>query len=475
MKELIRKTAATVISTTLLFSAAACNSQTTAGETTAAAPGTPTSSTADFSQYSFETMYGSQLIGYLDHQYYFQGQPIPLAESNYYFIDAFLELTQMATYGMYPMTVEGYIDLSAPVTSQLTTDDSGDEYNTYGDFFVKYAEGMLENTYIINSLAEEENMTLPEEQVAEIDDVVNNVFSANAAAGGITIDEYLKLFYGESCDEQTMRNIMYNYKLADLYTADFIDNYEFEDEDIMVPNIRYALFYAPDGSTEEELAAQEELATALLETSVDEEGNPSLEQFELYGVFSENQGECYQYGEVPVERGQMVAEFENWAYDEARAEGDIDLIYAPDYGYFVVGYVGLTEIPEEEQEQLAVQGLVEYVQGLIESGEYEFYTDTEFIPASPVEPSPTDPATGMPIDTSAKKTIDPKEVVITVLAGIGGVAVLGLAIFGLGNLIKKNRNGDDADKPFDKEENEVSDINETEDFFEEKPQDGSED
>lgn len=472
MNNKLKKTAAAAIAASVMLSAAACSNEPAASETTQADPGIPTSSTVDFSEYSFETMYGSQLIGYLDHQYYFEGQAIPLAESNYYFIDAFLELSQMATYGMYPMTAEGYLDLSAPVTGDIATDDSGATYNTYGDFFVKYAEGMLENTYIINSLAAEADITLPEDQIAEIDDVVNNVFTANAAAGGLTIDEYLQLFYGESCNEQTIRNIMYNYKLADLYTADFIENYDYNEEDIMVPNIRYALFYAPDGSTEEELAAQEELANSLLESSVDEEGDLSLEQFELYGIYSESQyqqgGEgCYQYGEVPVERGQMVSDFENWAYDEAREEGDIEVIYSPDYGYFVVGYLGLTEIPEDEKEQIAVQGLVEFVQGLIESGEYEFYTDTEFIPASPVVPSPTDPATGLPIDTSAQKKIDTKQLIISILAGIGGIAVIGLVIFGIGSVVKKNRKDTEAES-FDEDDSpdEEPVKDDTEKFFE---------
>ncbi len=477
MKNKLKKTAAAAVAVSVMLTAAACNYETAASETTQGIPGEPTSSTVDYSEYTFETMYGSQLIGYLDHQYYFEGQPIPLAESNYYFIDAFLELSQMGTYGMYPVTAEGYLDLSAPVTGNITADDSGETYNTYGDFFVKYAEGMLENTYIINSLAAEENITLPDDQIAEIDDVVDNVFTANAAAGGITIDEYLQLFYGESCDVQTMRDIMYHYKLADIYTSDFIDNYEFNDEDILVPNVRYALYYAPDGSTEEDVAAQEELANALLEQSVDEEGNPSLEQFELYGVYSESQGECYQYGEVPVERGQMVSDFEDWAYDESREEGDIEVIYSPDYGYFVVGYLGLTEIPEEEKDQMAVQGLVEFVQGLIDSGEYEFYTDTEFVPASPVVPSPTDPATGLPIDTSAKKKIDTKQLVISILAGIGGVAVIGLVVYAIGSLIKKGNNGkvDEIEDVFD-DEPEDGDTETTEGFFkDEEPQEESED
>ena len=90
MKNKLKKTAAAAVAVSVMLTAAACNYETAASETTQGIPGEPTSSTVDYSEYTFETMYGSQLIGYLDHQYYFEGQPIPLAESNYYFIDAFL-------------------------------------------------------------------------------------------------------------------------------------------------------------------------------------------------------------------------------------------------------------------------------------------------------------------------------------------------------------------------------------------------
>ena len=40
---------------------------------------------------TFEEVYGNQLMGYLNHQYYFDGEPVSLQESNFYFINAFLE------------------------------------------------------------------------------------------------------------------------------------------------------------------------------------------------------------------------------------------------------------------------------------------------------------------------------------------------------------------------------------------------
>ena len=88
-----------------------------ADETTAASQpsGTEesTTSTFDISNMSFDTMYGNQVMDFLNHQYYYNGQKIPLAESDYYFLLTFLQLSQYAAYGYYPSTSAGYIDLAA--------------------------------------------------------------------------------------------------------------------------------------------------------------------------------------------------------------------------------------------------------------------------------------------------------------------------------------------------------------------------
>ena len=466
MKDIIKKTAVSMITATMLLSAAACGNQAApAGETTLAAGQAVQQSTAstsvDFSQYEFSSMYGSQLINYLDHQYYFNGQAIPLAESNFYFIEALKDLTNMASYGAFPMTSEGWIDLSAEVNGEIPGGTEGRIYANYGEFFVEYAEGMLENAYVVNALAEQDGLTLPEETVTLINDTISIDFANAAAQGGYSLDQYLKLFYGESCDEATMQGIMYRYKLADLYTTTYCENYEFDEDEIMVPNIRYALFYAPDGTSEEDMAAQEELATALLESSVDGEGNPDLEQFELRGILSERNGECYQYGEIPVELGQTASAFEEWAYGEDREEGDIDMIYAPEFGYFVVGYLGLTEIEQSSKDQIAFAALADYIKEIIDSDTYEFYGEGEFVTPDPVVPSPTDPSTGEPVAPSnaasqdPAKKIDPKELAVTILAGIGGIAVVGGIFYGIASLVKKGGAGkaakpDDDGDAFDK-------------------------
>ena len=66
---------ATSESSAALTDAAVATGDTTPVETYAEEPQT------------FDELYGPQLSNYLDHQYYFEGEAIPLTESNFYFIN----------------------------------------------------------------------------------------------------------------------------------------------------------------------------------------------------------------------------------------------------------------------------------------------------------------------------------------------------------------------------------------------------
>ena len=61
---------------------------------------------------TFEEVYGNQLMGYLNHQYYFNGEPVPMWESNYYFMETFNVLGESAGYNGAPLTTYGFVDLS---------------------------------------------------------------------------------------------------------------------------------------------------------------------------------------------------------------------------------------------------------------------------------------------------------------------------------------------------------------------------
>ena len=411
-----------------------------------------TEETKDLSQYTFENIYGSQLRPYLDHQYKFNGQDIPLAESNFYFVNAFFELTQYAYYGMYPQTSEGFVDLAAAYSDPA-------KFATYGDFLVSYAERTLESSCIICSKAREENLTLSDETLAQIDQMIDQL-TEEAERSNVTIEQYFNLYYGPSCDTEAYRNVLKNYYLADLYASRYCEEH-ITDDMRYVPNIRYALFQAPEETaTAEEKQNAETLANELVTAA-----GGDLELLKTLADQSYSDGTCYQSSDIAVSRGQTVSVFEEWTFDPVRKEGDIEVIYAPEFGYFVVGYLGQTEQDQETLDSQIVAQLSQEISASIDNGEYEFGTDQPYEAAVPVsgEGTPSDETSPDGSQTAPEEgRSSVATVLIIIFAVIGGVAVVAIIII-LTTYIVKKINGGKKDSSIDAGTEEIHAEDDTED------------
>ena len=456
------KLVSAVLSSALLLSACTANTGVATNPSETAAPtdvyGNPNTEVtgADMSNMSVETVYGTQFPQYLNHQYYFEGQAVPLTESNFYFVDTFTELTQYAGY-YYPATSDGYIDLSATIDTTGMSEEMT-QYSTYGDFFIAYSEQMLESALIINKLAADEGLSLPEETIAEIDSILANLETESAAPAGLTLDQYLSIYYGEGTTAESFRQTIINYYMADLYTQEFVDNYEFDESEIMVPQVRYTLYQAPAGSvTEEQDTAAHDAAQALLDSA-----DGDVDTFTVEAALAYTNGETADYGDIAVPNdGSLDPAFTEWAWDESRAVGDIDMIYSEYFGYFVLTYLGETEIDQASKDQIAVQAMSELISNAINNDDYEFYTSDEYAPAPTVAPRDptlnaegTDVLGGTPVEGTpdAGSTIGALtgnkglDILLISLSVVGAVAVLGLAAVGVKQLTKK-KDSDKADQP----------------------------
>lgn len=407
-----RKVIATALALSMLGSLAACNqkndnefsseSSLASGETslTIATENTiPTETTEfDITQYSFDTIYGSQLGNYINHQYYFNGEPVSVAESNFYFINAFYEFTSRGMYGQYPLTSEGYFDLSAPIDFE----DVDVQYDTYGEYYIDYCEAMLKSTCIICKLAEDEGLTLSADTINMIEEMITSLDEQAGLPEDFTLDQYFQLYYGDACTVDAFRNLMQRYYLADLYTSNFVKNYEYTDEqraENSVPVIRYCVFLSPAASaTDDEMITAEELANNLYAAC-----NGDIDTFATLGQESYSNGECLEYGELDVPRGKTVQAFEDWAWDEARTPGELGVIYAEEFGYFVVGFVGMQE-DENALSDIAVAALGDYVSEIADTEGYTLTTNDPFIPAEPVVDETLPPETSAEVVTSDEST-----------------------------------------------------------------------
>ena len=400
----------------------------------------PTETTVQEPQ-SFEELYATQLTSYLDHQYYFDGEAIPTYETNFYFINSFLDLSGYAQMGYYPSTTLGYIDLSAEY--------SGDEYETYGDYFVAYAENSIESTYVLIARAKAEEVTLSDDTQQAIDDMFETMRTGKAANAGKTLDEYLQFYYGPGNDEANFRKVLENYYLADAYSAQYCDNYEFSDDVKFVPYLRYALFYAPDSAAQADKDKALEAANAMKDACTSIDDLTGLAETALAN------GTVYDEGDIAVPKGQMVAKFEEWAYGEDRYEGELDVIYAPEYGYFVVGYLGLKEQSKDTLDQIALKELSQSILDEIDEDIHDFHTDDVYLPA-PAAPTATpvpegvytgdstgfDPYATSPSDPYAVQTgstMSTTDVLVVVFITLAAVAVAAVVVI-LINYAIKNKN-----------------------------------
>ncbi len=341
--------------------------------------------------------YGDQLPLYLDRQYYFDGQPVSIPETNFYFINAFFDLSTYAMYGYFPATAKGYIDLSAECPEE--------GYTTYGDYFVKYAENSLESTCILIARAEAEGVTLSEESKASIESSLTEMRTNKAATAGLTLDEYLQSYYGPGNDEATFKQILERYYLADEYSRYYCSK--------------------PENNAEGQAAKEAALAAA---NSMKDQCT-TIDDLTGLAQAAQQAGDVLDQGDIAVPKGQMVPKFEEWAYEEGRTVGELDVIYAPEYGYFVVGYLGVddsTGVPNvryalfyaPENDDSALEALSKELLQEIDEKKHDFHYTQATV--------------------SSMTTTD---VLIVVFLTLAGVCIVAVVIILIAYAMKKNKGG----------------------------------
>lgn len=417
-----------------------------ADETTAASQPSETASetkaTFDISKLSFDTMYGNQIGDFLNHEYVFDGQKIPVTESNYYFLLTFLQLSQYAAYGYFPATGEGYLDLAASY---------GDNGETYAQYFVKQAEDYLHSTYILANRARAAGVKLSDEDKKAIDDEINERIEQQANPAGVPLDTILKLYFGPDCDEKAYRAILENASLAGKYQEKFAADYKIPEDQMMVPNIAYALFYAPGAS-----ASAEDKKKA--ETGANEMLAKCKTAADLPKLAEEAQkaGTVYDQSTISVRKGETVSTFEEWAYKAERKEGDVGVIFAEEYGYFCVGYLGKVKLAQEELQDVANEALNKEIEAEMKENKHGFKTDKAFPTAKPA-PTAVPQETGengntpgietapsaLPTDNGDTATANGmSKVLIVIFLVIGGIAIIAVIVILVMNYMDSDKKDD---------------------------------
>ena len=277
---------------------------------------------------SFEDLYGNQIMTYLDHQYYFDGNPIMKQESNFYFMNTFIEMSNDANMGYYPMTAKRYIDLAAEV--------EGESHENCGDIFVRKAEEDLEIAFIKIARAEAEGVKLTDETNKLIDDWLTSLKTEYAPSYGVSYEDFLTMWYGPGMTEEALKMIIQRFFLVEEYETRYQAAYTPSKDEKNLPCVAYAIYYAPEKSNidKDTKKSIEDAANSMKESC------KSITEFKSLAMQAYQYGVVEQQGEMVVKKEKKIKKVEEWAYNKNRKIGDIDVIYEADWGYYIVGYMG---------------------------------------------------------------------------------------------------------------------------------------
>ncbi len=146
--------------------------------------------------------------------------------------------------------------------------------------------------------------------------------------------------------------------------------------DVKTVDVRHILFATIDTETNEALSDEEiKQAKADAEKTLKEwqAGDKTEDSFAEYATdLSDDTGSASNGGLCStVVPGQMVAEFDAWIFDEARKEGDCEIVET-DYGYHIIYFVeGSDSFADTKiRSELATDELDTLVQGYLDSEEY---------------------------------------------------------------------------------------------------------
>ena len=410
--KVIKKLVIAIISAAFMLSSAA----TVLADETAATSATPT---VDITKLSFDTVYGNQLPDFLNHQYEFNGQKIPLVESNYYFIITFVQLCQYAAYGYFPTTADGYVDLAASF---------GNNGETYATYFVQQSELYLQRIYIYKTRAIEAGLKIGDEEKQAVEKEIRQRTEQQAKPAGVSLDTILKLYFGPDCDEAAYRTILENAALASKYQQKYLADYQVPEDQKNIPSITYALFSAPASSaSEDDKKNAEASANQMLKNC------KSIDDLKTAGASAKSSGVCKDAGTLPVQKGKMVPAFEEWAYGAERKVGEMAVIYSKEYGYFCVGYNGLVELDANEKKDMASKALNTEITNEMNAGKYGFKTDKPYPAAKAFESVANRDA------VTTTKDKGNSNVLVIVFACIGGAAIVAIVVILVLNTVKANK------------------------------------
>lgn len=253
------------------------------------------------------------------------------------------------------MFTGGYDYSVAPDAQKYTEELEGYEDPTWADYFESSSIQTIMNIKALNKLAAEEGITLDEEDLAQVEEYLNQI-EEGAAQGNFSVSAYLKTYYGDGVSKKLVEKILTEQTLASKYEETKMAEYgdKYTDEEI-------EKLYKKDRDAYDKVGLAYYLVKAETVTSKDDEGNETskvtdetmkaakkaaqkLAKSESLDALSaavdkhaDKEGSLNKYPIVDYETisSNMSEDIAKWIYGKDIEVGDINVIEYDDTGYFV--------------------------------------------------------------------------------------------------------------------------------------------
>lgn len=267
------------------------------------------------------------------------------------------------TYGSYASYFG--MDYTQPLDTQNMSEDM-----TWQQYFLEAALKNWQRYETLYQLGEKNGVVLDPELQAELDGVREKMDQTAAASGYDTVDEMLHDEMGAGCSMDDYVNYITTYYKGYQYFAQQYEALDPTDEEISayfdentdsfasngvakdgsrLVDVRHVLIVPEGGTqgtdgttyTDEAWEACRQEAQALLDEWVS--GGADETSFSEMAVAHSADSSASAGGLIEnIPEGKMVAEFEDWCFDESRAPGDYGLVRTQ-YGYHLMYFVNSRE------------------------------------------------------------------------------------------------------------------------------------
>jgi len=278
------------------------------------------------------------------------------AEVNYHYGSQYMNFVN--SYGSYA-SLFGLDTSNGPVGLEEQECYMTENGGSWKDYFLDAAKTAIIQTVALTDYAEENGISLTEEDVADVDAAFVGIDEQARALGYSTADQFFSANYGAGVDEDLVRRGFHSSALCGKVIDIVSDGFTYTDAELEEKYQSYEgaqdiyeYFYyfvaaetveseGEDGETassvtEETLAAAEEKAQAIVKAFATAEGkdleaklNDAILSVDVNGYATEQRS-----------AGASIVAAPEWVMDSARTEGDITAqINASETGYYVMLFV----------------------------------------------------------------------------------------------------------------------------------------